>query len=1413
MNTPKRLSSLLAILTIALCVVFAFSSCNLFECEHADANNDHLCDECSEALTECADADSNHKCDVCGKVLSECVDANTDHACDVCKANVGEHVNGEDDHTCDYCGEAASECADADNDHLCDICYDVLSECVDANPKDHICDICENRSFGNCNDAEKDHECDYCGGNVGEHADSDPMTDGHNCNYCGESLCADVDTDEDHNCDVCGKNLCTDVNENCVCDDENCGAPLHVDATLDHECDKCKEQVGEHADGTDGNHECDYCFASLCAEGDVVDCKCDGCGAPLHVDAKNNESGEAGSDHKCDNCSVTLCYDSGDRDHNCDVCGKNLCVDADEDHDCDVCEALLCKDCETHAAPIITVYAEGTNCKVNGTNVVKFYGTEASYAVVPEYMASQYIIDLWVVYNAEGTKIAYIENGSEFVPTEGTYYIAPIFIANNLEGIFDTEGSIDVSTGTQGKIDETVITPEWADVDASKKLFIFGSEGHTNNVLASSPNAQVYLTTDPTDAANVVLMVATRNGNTGGLGNTVIATPFDASSKGDGYLMSFDYYLDHNCSSADSTTILVVNDSEGNAFKIGVIVPAGKSMASVTADTATPTEGAFRFQSRHYNSTGTGVTGNDGVNYKDSAGSEKVLLSSDTWYTFQIKIEFNKISTYWSLRGSNEFTLVQEYDFSNFSISERNLVSFEIQEGLYNNSSLCYYDNVWFGKAHECVDANNDHNCDTCSVALCYDGIDADHNCDRCDANLCYEGDIADHNCDVCGATLSECVDNDKTHYCDICGKGGFGEHADGDPMADGHNCNYCGKNLCVDEGKDHACDICNGLVGGECADADKDHNCDYCGARKFGSVEGSTDCDDADKNHKCDYCGTEMNMDKHVDADAADTIYKFAMVQGNLDNAVYYLAGGMDGYYMATTTDASQAINVYLEKTEGGYYLYTLDGETKLYINMVVNDTHVNGAYEATASTVYTYNAESKTIIAVVNGTNYWFGTRNDKTYTTVGPVKVEYNGFYCQFYAESEGSDETSETVTYGVVDTPKAFDTDHLCDYGCGVQITECVDANTDYKCDECGVDLCYDLDKDHICDIEAHKATGEKISDCEDENKDHICDFEGCKKVLSECADGETVDHVCDYCSKYNVAWCTDVDNNHLCDLEACGKALSECADANADHKCDKCGADVCTDANADRFCDNCKNYIPYNFESSKIESNGNLAFSNVNYKSKEDYVTSTSVELNGKRTEGYNASTHLYLEADPDNAANVLLAAQSASGSGLTEDTISDIKFTPTALVEGGDLVVLEFDYNLYKSGANGKNTFRWAYNYANGEVKRVNGTYTTNSNASVRLIADKDGSMKFDIGSWVRIRLVCDNTNKKIYTYLSTDNGATYTLQETVDAYAYDSTIASVDITFVGWGVSATQYFDNVKCVITTAEAYGISFE
>lgn len=157
------------------------------------------------------------------------------------------------------------------------------------------------------------------------------------------------------------------------------------------------------------------------------------------------------------------------------------------------------------------------------------------------------------------------------------------------------------------------------------------------------------------------------------------------------------------------------------------------------------------------------------------------------------------------------------------------------------------------------------------------------------------------------------------------------------------------------------------------------------------------------------------------VDSPVAGTAYKYGMIQGNVSATdVYYIDGAMSGYYMNTVTDVAAAVDVYLEEVEGGYNLYTMVDGAKKYINMVVSGTHVNGKFEDAATTVYTFDAEAKTLISIVNDAPYWMGTRNDKTYTTVGPVKTEYNGFYCQLYAVTV--EEPEEPVEPDVPVTPE-------------------------------------------------------------------------------------------------------------------------------------------------------------------------------------------------------------------------------------------------------------------------------------------------------------------------------------------------------------------------------------------------------
>lgn len=169
-----------------------------------------------------------------------------------------------------------------------------------------------------------------------------------------------------------------------------------------------------------------------------------------------------------------------------------------------------------------------------------------------------------------------------------------------------------------------------------------------------------------------------------------------------------------------------------------------------------------------------------------------------------------------------------------------------------------------------------------------------------------------------------------------------------------------------------------------------------------------------------CEYCGAEISREsieieptgehtflaENTDYVLADNVsvgvpYKFGMIQENVSlSDVYYINGTKSAYYLGTTTDVSVANDVYLENTTGGYYLYTMIDGVKKYINMTLSGTHVNGTYDNTASTVYTYVVDTKALVATVNGDEYWIGTRNDATYTTVGPCKTKYEGFYCKLY-----------------------------------------------------------------------------------------------------------------------------------------------------------------------------------------------------------------------------------------------------------------------------------------------------------------------------------------------------------------------------------------------------------------------------
>ena len=128
------------------------------------------------------------------------------------------------------------------------------------------------------------------------------------------------------------------------------------------------------------------------------------------------------------------------------------------------------------------------------------------------------------------------------------------------------------------------------------------------------------------------------------------------------------------------------------------------------------------------------------------------------------------------------------------------------------------------------------------------------------------------------------------------------------------------------------------------------------------------------------------------TDAPVADKSFKLALYQATLGKTLYF-SGAMNGNFFATTDKLSKAVDVYTEAVEGGYRLYFLEGETKKYIDIheyQAGKVGVRIADAATASAVYTWNADLKIFVASVAGNDYYLGTYNN--FNTISASKTSY-------------------------------------------------------------------------------------------------------------------------------------------------------------------------------------------------------------------------------------------------------------------------------------------------------------------------------------------------------------------------------------------------------------------------------------
>ena len=127
--------------------------------------------------------------------------------------------------------------------------------------------------------------------------------------------------------------------------------------------------------------------------------------------------------------------------------------------------------------------------------------------------------------------------------------------------------------------------------------------------------------------------------------------------------------------------------------------------------------------------------------------------------------------------------------------------------------------------------------------------------------------------------------------------------------------------------------------------------------------------------------------------APVAGTAYKFAVVQNNLGETIYF-TGEMSGYYLATSANPFDAVDVFVEDVDGGQRLYFMNGDVKTYIDIVPrgadNPGKVNVILTEAPTCVYTWDSERKTYTTTVEENHWYLGCYN--TYNTMSASNTSY-------------------------------------------------------------------------------------------------------------------------------------------------------------------------------------------------------------------------------------------------------------------------------------------------------------------------------------------------------------------------------------------------------------------------------------
>ena len=145
----------------------------------------------------------------------------------------------------------------------------------------------------------------------------------------------------------------------------------------------------------------------------------------------------------------------------------------------------------------------------------------------------------------------------------------------------------------------------------------------------------------------------------------------------------------------------------------------------------------------------------------------------------------------------------------------------------------------------------------------------------------------------------------------------------------------------------------------------------------------------------------SSVNVKKVENVEAGKT-YKVGIVNTNKGEDIYFLTGAMAGTYAGSTTSISQSADFTIEEVTGGFNLASTVSGVKSYVNLYKQEgkKYVGIYFEETASSVYTWDAATKSVKTVYDNKDQFIGTSNTNQYTNVGAVKNATDYFVVSFY-----------------------------------------------------------------------------------------------------------------------------------------------------------------------------------------------------------------------------------------------------------------------------------------------------------------------------------------------------------------------------------------------------------------------------